>query len=187
MNKFRLSLVFSVVVALGMLAVACAPAAAPAPAPAPAKATSAPAAAAPAAAAPTAAPAAKAQPTAVPAPSWPANGKAITIIVPFGAGGSTDVGARLLAPGMEKALGVPINIENKPGAGSQTGLSDLATAKPDGYTIGFANLPNTNLIYSDPHARRTSAARASFRSACRWSIPPPSASPPVVSTRLSKT
>lgn len=152
--------VLTALAAIAMLATACQSAAAPEPtkapaAPAKAEATKAPAAAptqAPAAA-PTKAPEAEKKPT------YP--DKAITMIVPFGAGGSTDVGARLLAPGMEKALGVPVNVVNKPGAGSQTGLAELAMAKPDGYTIGYANLPNANLIYSDP-TRQATFKRDSF-------------------------
>jgi tripartite-type tricarboxylate transporter receptor subunit TctC len=91
--------------------------------------------------------------------NYPENGKAITIIVPFAAGGSTDIGARLLATGMEKALGVPVQVENKGGAGSQTGLTEIARAKPDGYTLGFANLPTANLVYTDPERKAVFSAK----------------------------
>ena len=60
----------------------------------------------------------------------------ITIIVNYGAGGSTDVAVRLLAKVAEKRLGVPLVISNKPGGGGVVGTAELARAKPDGYTIG---------------------------------------------------
>jgi len=60
----------------------------------------------------------------------------ITMIVNYGAGGSTDVAVRLLAKGAEKKLGVPVVIVNKPGGGGVVGTTELAKAKPDGYTIG---------------------------------------------------
>ena len=147
----------SAVASLALFAAACSSPAAPAPTTAPA------APAAPKAAEPTKAPAAApAQPTAAPAPkaTYPEKGKAITMIVPFGAGGSTDIGARLLAVGMEKELGTPVNVQNKGGAGSQTGLTELAGAKPDGYTIGFANLPTANLVYSDPDRKANFSAKS---------------------------
>jgi tripartite-type tricarboxylate transporter receptor subunit TctC len=147
-------LCMSAVAALSLIVVACSSPAAPAPTSAPAapKAGEPTKAAAPAAAAPTAAPAAKAA-------AWPEKGKSITMIVPFGAGGSTDIGARLLAAGMEKELGTPVQVLNRAGAGSQTGLAELAVAKPDGYTIGFANLPTANLVYTDPERKATFSAK----------------------------
>lgn len=110
---------------------------------------------------PTTAPAA--QPTAAPAAkaNWPEKGKSITLIVGSDAGGSSDVGARLIAPGMEKELGVPVNVVNKPGAGWQVGLTELANAKPDGYTFGMTVMPQTNTIYLDPD-RKAVFSRKSF-------------------------
>ena len=64
--------------------------------------------------------------------------KAITLIVPWAAGGGTDAIARLLAGGMEKELGVSVNVVNKPGGGSVIGHSEMLSTKPDGYTLGFA-------------------------------------------------
>jgi tripartite-type tricarboxylate transporter receptor subunit TctC len=64
--------------------------------------------------------------------------KAITLIVPWAAGGGTDAVARVLAGGMEKELGVSVNVVNKPGGGSVIGHSEMLTTKPDGYTLGFA-------------------------------------------------
>jgi tripartite-type tricarboxylate transporter receptor subunit TctC len=64
---------------------------------------------------------------------WPA--KPITYIVPFGAGGTTDVLARLVTMKAGPALGTTFVIENKPGAGGSTGSDLTAKAAPDGYTI----------------------------------------------------
>jgi tripartite-type tricarboxylate transporter receptor subunit TctC len=62
----------------------------------------------------------------------------ITFIVPFSAGGSADVGFRLLGKEAEKYLGQPVVIVNKAGAGGTIGISAIASAKPDGYTIGHS-------------------------------------------------
>jgi tripartite-type tricarboxylate transporter receptor subunit TctC len=64
---------------------------------------------------------------------WPA--KPITYIVPFGAGGTTDVLARLVTQKAGPALGTTFVIENKPGAGGSTGSDVVAKAASDGYTI----------------------------------------------------
>ena len=68
--------------------------------------------------------------------------KPISIIVPYAPGGSTDVNARIIEKYAPGYLGVPIAIINKPGAGGAVGYTELATSKPDGYTIGYTNLPN---------------------------------------------
>lgn len=74
----------------------------------------------------------------------------INLIVAFPAGGSTDIGARVVAGIAEKMIGQPIVVVNKGGAGGQVGWTELARAKPDGYTIGFLNLPATNTTILDP-------------------------------------
>jgi tripartite-type tricarboxylate transporter receptor subunit TctC len=74
----------------------------------------------------------------------------INLIVSFPAGGSTDIGARVVAGIAEKMIGQPIVVVNKGGAGGQVGWTELARAKPDGYTIGFINLPATNTTILDP-------------------------------------
>lgn len=61
--------------------------------------------------------------------------KPIRLIVPLAAGGGSDVFARLLSPGLEKELGVPVVIVNAPGAGTAIGSRQVLTAKPDGYTV----------------------------------------------------
>ncbi len=59
----------------------------------------------------------------------------ITAIVPFAGGSASDVVSRILFDGMSKSLGQPIVVENRPGAGGNTGTADAAKAAPDGYTI----------------------------------------------------
>ena len=63
--------------------------------------------------------------------------KEITVIVPWTAGGGTDLIARFLADLMEKNLGKPVVVVNKPGGGGLVGFKQLAAAKPDGYTLGI--------------------------------------------------
>jgi tripartite-type tricarboxylate transporter receptor subunit TctC len=60
----------------------------------------------------------------------------ITFVDPFSAGGSSDLAIRLLGKEIEKYLGQPIVVVNKPGGGGTIGVSAIASAKPDGYTIG---------------------------------------------------
>jgi tripartite-type tricarboxylate transporter receptor subunit TctC len=81
---------------------------------------------------------------------FPAKGKVITAISPVPAGGGSDVSLRVLAEGLKKELGVSIEVVNKPGAGMQAGITELLSAKPDGYTICNMTLPNVQLIYLDP-------------------------------------
>jgi len=68
--------------------------------------------------------------------------KPVTLIVPWPAGGSTDISMRAIADSASKALGQPILIDNKAGGGGTVGPATMAAAaKPDGYTI--AQLPIT--------------------------------------------
>ncbi len=64
--------------------------------------------------------------------------KPITVFVGAGAGGSTDAGARIVAKAMEKVLGKPMIVINKPGGGGSKALILLKKAKPDGYTVAYA-------------------------------------------------
>jgi len=77
----------------------------------------------------------------------------VTLVVPWPAGGSTDIGMRALASATEKHLGQSIMIENKPGAGGTIGPANMAaTARPDGYTV--AQLPIT--VFRMPFIQKTS-------------------------------
>lgn len=61
--------------------------------------------------------------------------KAITIIVPFAAGGSSDVGARAIAAKLSDSLGKPVIVDNRPGANGQVAASAIKTAAADGHTL----------------------------------------------------
>ena len=63
----------------------------------------------------------------------------VTIIVPWAAGGGTDTVVRIFASGFEQELGVPVNVVNRPGGNGVVGHTAIATATPDGYTIGAAS------------------------------------------------
>ena len=74
--------------------------------------------------------------------------KAITLVVPFAPGASSDAIARAVAKDLAETLGQPVVVDNKAGAGGSTGLIAVAKSKPDGYTIG---LGATGAIAVNPH------------------------------------
>ena len=67
-------------------------------------------------------------------------GRAITLIIPFPPGGSTDIVGRIAAEGLAKELGQPFVIDNRGGAGGAIGAKAIADAAPDGYTLGLATV-----------------------------------------------
>ena len=67
--------------------------------------------------------------------AWP--NRPVTIICPWGAGGGTDATARIVAAVLEKELKQPFNVVNRTGGSGVVGHSAIATAAPDGYTLGI--------------------------------------------------
>src|SRR5437588_11851979 len=72
------------------------------------------------------------------AQTYPA--RSVTIIVPFAAGGPTDVVARVLGEHMSRTVGQQLVVENIGGAGGTTGMTRVAQSAPDGYTIAIGNM-----------------------------------------------
>ncbi len=70
--------------------------------------------------------------------AWPE--KPITFVVPSAAGGSPDVLSRLVTNELSKSLGVPVVIENRPGAAGNIGIMQIKSRPADGYTIGYGNV-----------------------------------------------
>jgi tripartite-type tricarboxylate transporter receptor subunit TctC len=77
------------------------------------------------------------------AADWPT--KPVTVIVPFGAGGNTDMMARLAAQRLSAKFGQSFVVENRPSAGGALGTGQVATAAPDGYTLLFSAGANITL------------------------------------------
>jgi len=68
---------------------------------------------------------------------WP--DRPIRVVVPFAAGGPSDIVVRLIAPRLTATLGQPVVVDNRAGAGGVTGVDAVAKAAPDGYTIGIGS------------------------------------------------
>jgi tripartite-type tricarboxylate transporter receptor subunit TctC len=79
--------------------------------------------------------------------AWPE--RPITLIVPWAAGGGTDAVARVIASGLEKELGQPVNVVNRTGGAGVVGHTEIVNAKPDGYTIGLATAEVTTFYWSN--------------------------------------
>ena len=83
------------------------------------------------------------------AQDWPA--RPVHFIVPFPAGGSTDVAARVVGEHLSRAFGQQVVVENKSGANGNLGVESVAKSAPDGYTILVA----TDSVSSNPHVYKT--------------------------------
>ncbi len=77
----------------------------------------------------------------------------ITLQVPFPPGGSTDVGARIVAAIAEKMFAQPVVVVNKGGAGGQLGWTELSRQKPDGYYLGMISMPHMLTAILDPERK----------------------------------
>lgn len=82
--------------------------------------------------------------TPAPAQDWPT--KPVRIIVPFGAGGTGDALARIVAEQLSASLKQQFIVENRTGAGGMIGVQALASSAPDGYTVGITNVSTLSLI-----------------------------------------
>ncbi len=85
--------------------------------------------------------------------------KGVTLMVPYAPGAVTDLGARALADAMEKDLKKPVVVVNRPGGGTTIAGNAVATAKPDGYTLGYfpssASLPEVyTYFYQAPYSSK---------------------------------
>jgi len=89
--------------------------------------------------------------------------KAVSMLIPFGVGGSADVMGRALANGSKASLGQPIVAINRPGAGGGIMYSALKSAKPDGYTVGW----NSTSILTSTNIGNVPFKYTAFEHVCR--------------------
>ncbi|MDL2210838.1 tripartite tricarboxylate transporter substrate binding protein [Desulfovibrio sp. OttesenSCG-928-O18] len=85
--------------------------------------------------------------------------KSVETLVGYAAGGASDIIARVVAQHLGKELGQPVVVMNKEGAGGEIAYTGVATARPDGYTLGYINAPATLSI---PLSRKTNYTMDNF-------------------------
>ena len=95
--------------------------------------------------------------------------RAINVLVPFGAGGGTDVPARFFAAELEDILGQNVIVSNVEGAGGTVGATQLSQAQADGYNLGFAPV---GTMTTQPHLKKTSYNADSWSPICMVSQGP---------------
>jgi tripartite-type tricarboxylate transporter receptor subunit TctC len=101
--------------------------------------------------------------------NWPDH--PVRIVVPYPAGGSTDVLARVLAERLKEKFGQPFVVENKPGAGGNIGIAEVTKSPPDGYTIGAATVGHFS-INQYLYARMAYDPERDFIPVClTWDLP----------------
>ena len=100
----------------------------------------------------------------------------ITLLVPYPAGGLSDLGARIVADAMQKHLKQPVVVVNKVGGGGTVGGHSIVTAKPDGYTLGFfaiqTHTPELYSYFSEaPYSSKDLSPIASIHTAVQgWAV-----------------
>ncbi len=99
--------------------------------------------------------------------AWPS--RPVTLVCPWGAGGGTDATARIVAAILEKSLGQPFNVVNRTGGSGVVGHSAIATAAPDGYTIGMITVEITMMH----HQGLTELSPTSYTPLALMNVDPP--------------
>lgn len=84
----------------------------------------------------------------------------LRVIVPYAAGGITDIGARVICEQLSPVLGQPVIVENRPGGGTRIGTSAAFAAKPDGSTLLLTNIAYSILPLVDPSVKYDAATAA---------------------------
>ena len=105
------------------------------------------------------------------AAAFPTGNRAITLVVGNTAGGSTDLGARILAAGLEKQFGSPVVVLNKPGANGQVAYTEVAQSKPDGYFLAATSSFSMLTTHLDPE-RKATYNRQSFAPVANYNTEP---------------